>query len=758
MHAPTGLRLAVRSSTGACLPYVFVSRNSPNVFGKTFQDSLKKRCPDSGPIHHRRLRTHNFISHRLRAVNRIPTLHIGPTKYLVLMSAAYPLPMTSCRTSETLLHDRLELVHGDTSLYRPPERNVNEGDHNFYFQAARRRVAPIDILFIRYTHAHGTPVEIKDAYVKNGVVCTIFQQSSGTIICELSVSPQMRAESVPSLLKLAPHVASPHTAGSKIGCCASSSTFPMIALTWSHNFLYSASEDAMASALVVGGPRRPAGKCEPTQELEELNATRAAVSLPLEILVLIFSNLLSSSPPTRKGAGTELGWIRPPFYGQGSPTSDLSGQESLERAGNAPLCLDRYEANSDTSPPVEDIASRLAQMRVLPIIGLHDILRPLVDRLHGPAPRLESLEVEIRDEEDEAQDHPICEMTKLEDSRLFNTMYASESEEPRHDLEPVSLPHLKDFTIDQNKAVCAAFLRNVVVGPQADVTVYCMESMNPAWETDGDIRTLLKFMANHVRSPGAHECDSDCDSDCDADPDPCPYLSYQFNLAPDGEIEIITRTGDADQRESVQVRLPTDNSDDWLPRLKTMFSMVPPDRLTIIEMRNEVGVSVGAWTEVFVITGLHWPKVHGLLVELDRDFSFLIALLDLNTEAIPALRAVVIDAELGLALNMLDEVASCVMSARERGVPLDRITLRMAPESEGVEQWKDMLAAVVPDFRYSADAGTGQGFYGLPLSFSEAMLLRWNFGEGSDEEEEPEGEEGEEEQDGDGEEAEDEAI
>ncbi|TFY58315.1 hypothetical protein EVG20_g8199 [Dentipellis fragilis] len=590
----------------------------------------------------------------------------------------------------------------------------------------------------------------------------------------------------------------------------------------------------MASALVVGGPRRPAGKREPTQELEEINATRAAVSLPLEILVLIFSDLLSSSPPTRKGAGIELGWIRVTHVCHRWREAAVSaailwtritdlGPEwtrvSLERAGFAPLRFDWYEADSDTSPPVEDIASRLAQMRILPILGSHDILRPLLDRLHGPAPRLESLEVDIRDEEDQAQDHPISEiggtllnggggplrrlrftnvffqwnsfnfsglvslvlcynrhryytngeekrlpslpsmlaiireMTNLEDLRLINAMYAPDSEEHRYDLEPVSLPHLKQLIIDQNKTICAALLRNVVVKPQANIRLNCNELTTPAWETDGDIRMLLNFLKNHIPSPGTHECDSDCDSDCDADSDPCPYLCYQINLVPHGEIEITTRTRDT-LHEDCYLLLPANDSGDWLPRLKTVFSTLPHDRLTVVEMRNEVGVSADAWTEVFTTTGLSWPKVHGLLVELERDCSFLIALLDLNAEAIPALRSVVIDAELGLPLDMLDEVESCVVSARERGVPLECITLRMAPESEGVEQWKDMLAAVVPDFRYSADAGTGQGFYGLPtlLGFPGAQFWGWNLG--SDDEEE--GDEDEREQEEDDEEDEDE--
>ncbi|TFY67015.1 hypothetical protein EVG20_g4099 [Dentipellis fragilis] len=563
----------------------------------------------------------------------------------------------------------------------------------------------------------------------------------------------------------------------------------------------------MASALVVGGPRRPAGKREPTQELEEINATRAAVSLPLEILVLIFSNLLSSSPP-KKGAGIELGWIRVTHVCHRWREAAISaailwtritdlGPEwtrvSLERAGNAPLRLDRYEVNSDTSPPVEDIASRLAQMRVLPIIGSHDILRPLLDRLHGPAPRLESLKVVVHGEEEQAQNHPMCEvrgsllngsggplrhlwlknvffqwnnfkfsglvslsihyrehryytngeetrlpsvpsmiaiireMANLEELRLTNAMYASDSEELRHDSEPLSLPRLQDFLIDQNKTIGAAFLRNVIVKPQTSMKVYCVESTNPAWETDEDIRTLLNFMANLIPSPETYECCSDCDSNGHAGCDPCPYLCYQFILVPGGGFEVIKRSHDT-LYESCHLRLPTDDSDDWLPRLKTVFSTMPQDRLTVIEMRNEVGVSIDEWTEVFMTTGLSWPKVHGLLVELDHNCSFLIALLDLQAEAIPSLQLIVIDAEEGLALDMLDEIAECIVSARERGVPLERIGLRMSPDSEGVEQWKNMLAAVVPKFRYSTEAETGQGLYESP---SFAMTL---FGESESEE------------------------
>ncbi|TFY50215.1 hypothetical protein EVG20_g11651 [Dentipellis fragilis] len=121
--------------------------------------------------------------HHLRAVNRIPALHIGPTKYLVLMPAAYPLPMTSCRTSETLLHDRLKLVHGDTSINRPPERKSQQ-DHKLRIHRS--------LSYGGHSQAHETPVEIKDAYVNNGVVCTIpsrpwtFQLSADALSLEIN--------------------------------------------------------------------------------------------------------------------------------------------------------------------------------------------------------------------------------------------------------------------------------------------------------------------------------------------------------------------------------------------------------------------------------------------------------------------------------------------------------------------------------------------------------------------------------------------
>ncbi|KAA1470103.1 hypothetical protein DENSPDRAFT_835821 [Dentipellis sp. KUC8613] len=580
----------------------------------------------------------------------------------------------------------------------------------------------------------------------------------------------------------------------------------------------------MASALVVGGPQRPAGNREPPQALEELNATRAAVSLPLEIIVLIFSNLLSISPPRRLDARVELGWIGVTHvchrWRQAAISaailwtriSDLGPEwtrVSLQRAGSAPLRLDRYEAGSNTSPAVEDIACRLGQMRILPILGSHEILRPLLDRLHGPAPRLEYLDVEIRDE-GQAQDHPISEVhgvllnggggplhhlkltnvffqwnsfnfsglvrlslsykehtlyTNMEETRLpsllsvlatirdtpnlehlhlANAVHAFNSEEFRHSLTPVSLPNLKRLIIEQNKAVCAALIRNVVLKLKANVSICCIESTIPAWETDADIRVLLSFLASHVLPVGPDECNYDCDFDCNGDH--CLDLCYQFNILPEpyGDIEIYTRTHGA-EREAGYLSMRGVIANDLLAPIKTMFSTLPRERLTIVEMRNEAEMSADVWTEIFLTTGLHWPNVHGVLLEPDGNCSFLVALLGLNADAIPSLKEVVLDAEPGLPLELLDEVESRIVHARERGVPLERITLRTAPESEGVEQWKDMLAAVVPMFRYDAETGPGDGFYAWHIG--GIFYVDEDEDDDSEGEEEGEEDEGEDEED-----------
>ncbi|KAA1470096.1 hypothetical protein DENSPDRAFT_870733 [Dentipellis sp. KUC8613] len=558
----------------------------------------------------------------------------------------------------------------------------------------------------------------------------------------------------------------------------------------------------MESALVVGGSRPPAGKREPTQELEELNATRAAVSLPLEILVLIFSDLLLSSPPRKKEAGIELGWIRVTHVCRRwrevavsaallwTRITDLGPEwtrVSLERAGNAPLHLDQYEANSSTSPPVQDIARRLGQMRTLLIHDSCDILRPLLDRLHEPAPRLESLEVEISREGDGTQDCPVYElcgpllnggggplhhlrlenvffqwnsfkfsslvnlsisytgnkkyengeetrlpsllsmlaiireMTKLESLVLRYAIHASDSEEITQNLEPVSLLHLQHLILTHNKAINAAFLRNVIVKPQAMVGVYCPECIDLAWEADEDIHTLLNFMVGHIPAP-----------------EDIPFVSlcHQFDLTREGVFGMTLRFDNA-LSETFHVIFSLARPDNWLPCLKTAFSTVTQDRLATVEMRNEAGVSVDEWTEVFITTGLSLPELRELLVELDPSCSFLIALLNLPVEAIPSLELIVIDAEEGLELDMLDEVEECIVSARERGVPLERIGLRMSADSEGVEKWVDMLAAIVPKFGYSTEAETGQGLYDSP-TFAKILFPEWDWEEDDDDDEENE--------------------
>ncbi|TFY67010.1 hypothetical protein EVG20_g4096 [Dentipellis fragilis] len=536
-------------------------------------------------------------------------------------------------------------------------------------------------------------------------------------------------------------------------------------------------EEAMAVDLTVdNGPSF--AEHLGTQKLQKFNATRPAVSLPPEVLASVFTYMLSASPPFRIGSKIEIGWIRVTHVCRRwrevatstailwTEIEDLGPHWTrifMERARNASLRLDRYRATSESSPPVEDIASRLFQIHTLHIIGLHRVLCPLVDRLHYPAPRLESLDVDIRNNGDYQVStihgpllnggggplrhlrfsdlffqwstfafsnlvslslvyrHPehyrngeekllpsipsmidiIRGITRLEKLHLLHAVYAPDDEELRHFLRPLSLPHLEQLSIMDHKGACASLLRNLDITPEACIAVNCSDSTSPAWETDGDIDALLNMLAKYSAAAAIHLGEFS-------------YLSCQLNPIHGGGFEIFMRNCDGFY-ESFTLTLPDDRGGNWLPRLKAVLSRLPNDHVEIVEVRNEIKMTEDEWTECFVMAGLRWTKVASVLVEMDRECAFILALLDLDAEAIPALRMLIVDAEpLGLALEMLDEVASCVISARERGVPLECIALCMAPESEGVEQWKNALAAIVPEFQYSPKSRLGQGLNGPP--------------------------------------------
>ncbi|TFY68277.1 hypothetical protein EVG20_g3614 [Dentipellis fragilis] len=165
----------------------------------------------------------------------------------------------------------------------------------------------------------------------------------------------------------------------------------------------------MDSALTVGS-HRTGCKREPSKGLQDLNATRPAVALPLEILVAIFLHLQLSIRGVEWRYGIVPGWVRVTHVCRRWREAAISAAalwteiQSLgrnwtyifmERAKNAPLCISQdclyMEETCEMLPTPLDIVNRLSQMRILELYGPYDVFLPVINQLHKPAPRLESL-------------------------------------------------------------------------------------------------------------------------------------------------------------------------------------------------------------------------------------------------------------------------------------------------------------------------------------------------------------------------------
>ncbi|KAA1467742.1 hypothetical protein DENSPDRAFT_261064 [Dentipellis sp. KUC8613] len=478
----------------------------------------------------------------------------------------------------------------------------------------------------------------------------------------------------------------------------------------------------------------------------------------------------------------------------------------VERARNALLCISQHKASSEAILAPENIANNLYRIRVLDISGAHSSMLSLVDRLHNAAPRLEDLAVDIStDDYDslinripkvsgyllngsndslrslhlknifvqwDALSFPnlvflhlenmqprylftngeerclpslsnlflaLARMVRLQELRLYGAVHVLPGEEQL--LEPVSLPQLRSLRLNQSMAECISILRGISLQPGTNLNINCNDETAPAWETDKAVYTLLDITRNHCIATDVLN--------------PTPHLRCALIQSSPTTAHLPLIIHDRarphrDPKDLVDLLLPREYPDDFVGILKAMLRMLPHARLRELEVGNRLGLTAGQWAEIFAFADVRWPHLDALLVESDPACAFLDALLKANVGAVPGLQTLVIDAEPeGLDATALDMVARNVLLARNRGVPLRRIVLRMAECRPDVGVWKETLAAVVPEFEYQSRAGRRMGIDGRDSPYFSEDEDEGDEGEDDGEDEDEDMDEDGDEEDGD---------
>ncbi|TFY53329.1 hypothetical protein EVG20_g10170 [Dentipellis fragilis] len=240
----------------------------------------------------------------------------------------------------------------------------------------------------------------------------------------------------------------------------------------------------------------------------------------------------------------------------------------------------------------------------------------------------------------------------------------------------------------------------MIINPLAHTRVVCVDSTSwESWEGRGEPCMLLDILVRYSSTTGIV--------------DGTPWLEWE--IAPrngkSGCIGITARSfnipGSVFILELPEVREWQGN---WLRILKTVFAILPQNCIRALKLSNGIAKqSKDQWVEVFKAS----PRLpHLRTVRIGRDFNCdcLAALLALEVSSMPSLQKIYLDAGgADLSSEKLEEMKTAIVSCRQRGVPLDYITLRGYESTECLEPWAAMLATVIPQFRLQIDPGSHDG-------------------------------------------------
>ncbi|TFY67009.1 hypothetical protein EVG20_g4097 [Dentipellis fragilis] len=525
---------------------------------------------------------------------------------------------------------------------------------------------------------------------------------------------------------------------------------------------------------------------------EDFNRARPIVVLPPEILVLIFSFLSLSSLPTRSRSRIDLGWIRVTHVCRRWREVALSASIlwtrvddlgpywtalCLERARNAPLRLLFFFPSSRTFPKVRDIADRFPQFRQLEIQGTPKILRPITDRLHSPAPRLESLHVAVSGIRLPNHQGQVIDVVEVRGPLL-----GGNSPSLRH----LSLQNVffqwSTFRFSDLVSLTLVYKALKTYEPAKEMRLPSVSALFATLSTMLNLRTLClhRFMRMQVGEAlpkpitlphlgfldlggSATEClilQRGLIADSPRNRSPTVFVSCAGTTTrwEAGEIDALldicmklsSKAGDMDKLRRLNCRITASggqgglfvqmmdfDSDgqifhlklpdiegwdgpDWLRILKILLSTLPRDCICALELNNEMALSNVQWTEAFASV-LPLPQLEIVMISEDFRCKCLPALLDLDVHGIPKMREIILDAdEIGLHPGMVEQVADSVRACRQRGVPLQCIKLRGSIQAVGMRDWEDMLRTVVPQFERQG-IGDVSGIHG-PGNVEEDLI------------------------------------